>query len=1109
MEQMGRRRAGLVFGILVFMLLVGVFGAVLNVPVAQASGTIYIRADGSIDPPDAPISTVDNVTYTLTDNITSDADGIVVERDNIVIEGANYLLQGSGASSSNGIALFYRSNVTVKNTMISLFEVGIRLGFSAGCNVINNTILSNTHGVAVAGVEETVVEKNSILSNVESGILIIGRGSVSIKENKLKWNKNGIATDSANIHSGILIVDNEISFNQENGIYLYSAGYLGFGSDPVGRICDATISANNISSNGKDGVFIGSYGYGWHGTFSGYSGYGYIYNVTVSSNVISNNKGNGVYMYSYGIGYYDSGNGYIYDVKFESNTVSGNIGEGISLGAYGFAVGTLLGDAYGYGYIYDVNASRNTVSNNGENGLYLYSSSGVGVGYAYSYVYDVTVLSNDFSSNGENGMLAESKNHYEQSMFDLEILENNVSANAQKGICIGGGLDSKIAGNAISYNMYGVYYAVTQNNKADSNNIHENTYGMNVTDGATVDAEYNYWGDPSGPYHEALNPDGKGNSVNGNGADLDFIPFLANAVVSAPPRARYVYAPEHPAVGGILTFDASGSYDRDGFIVSYQWDFGDGNITTVANPIIVHVYSVVNTYTVTLRVTDNSGGGDDIARSVTVKIGSTITLFVDPATVEVGSSVTMNGTISPSKVDVEVTISYRVSGEAWITLVTVMTDSQSDYTRVWNTTYVGMYEIKSSWLGDLETWEAESDVKTITVQGEPKTWIVDDDGPADFRSIQEAINAARHPEDIVRVHNGTYRENVVANKTLALVGENSDTTIIDEGGVLIIANNVSVSGFTIRNFAGVYISHSYGSAVNGNIISGNWYGAGIYIEYSNHIHIENNILTLNNPPWQSGIITITDSRENVILANEIYNIEQSHGIALERSSGNIISGNNITGGYGGVALIDSNDNILSNNKVMRTYTSGITLSGSSNNIISDNNIQESPLETWWRYAIELDESSSNTITANNISQCQNGILLGRSSSNNVISSNRIDNCKYWDGGAIYISASLNNRIYHNDFVDNKKQVQSYSSSNVWDDGYPSGGNYWSDYNGYDSNHDGIGDTSYFIDENNTDHYPLMVPYVVPEFPSFLILPLFMIVTLLAVIVYERKGAPVE
>jgi len=104
---------------------------------------------------------------------------------------------------------------------------------------------------------------------------------------------------------------------------------------------------------------------------------------------------------------------------------------------------------------------------------------------------------------------------------------------------------------------------------------------------------------------------------------------------------------------------------------------------------------------------------------------------------------------------------------------------------------------------------------------------------------------------------------------------------------------------------------------------------------------------------------------------------------------------------------------------------------------------------------------------------------------------------------------LNNRIYHNDFVDNKKQVQSYSSSNVWDDGYPSGGNYWSDYNGYDSNHDGIGDTSYFIDENNTDHYPLMVPYVVPEFPSFLILPLFMIVTLLAVIVYERKGAPVE
>jgi hypothetical protein len=62
------------------------------------------------------------------------------------------------------------------------------------------------------------------------------------------------------------------------------------------------------------------------------------------------------------------------------------------------------------------------------------------------------------------------------------------------------------------------------------------------------------------------------------------------------------------------------------------------------------------------------------------------------------------------------------------------------------------------------------------------------------------------------------------------------------------------------------------------------------------------------------------------------------------------------------------------------------------------------------------------------------------------------------------------------------------SVNVWDDGYPSGGNYWNDYEGQHPNAseiDGsdIWDTPYVIDANNTDHYPLLSPYVAPPAPA--------------------------
>jgi hypothetical protein len=84
-------------------------------------------------------------------------------------------------------------------------------------------------------------------------------------------------------------------------------------------------------------------------------------------------------------------------------------------------------------------------------------------------------------------------------------------------------------------------------------------------------------------------------------------PYLEVVYENTPPTATFTYSPTYPVANDTVVFDASGSYDPDGYIVSYTWNFGDGNITTVATPTIEHIYTMYDNYTVTLTVTDNDG----------------------------------------------------------------------------------------------------------------------------------------------------------------------------------------------------------------------------------------------------------------------------------------------------------------------------------------------------------------------------------------------------------------------------------------------------------------------------------------------------------------------
>ena len=158
---MGRFRAGLVSGVWVLLLFVAVFGAVLNVPVVGAGGTIYIRADGSIEPTTAPITTIDNITYTFTDNVY---DEIVIQRSSTVIEGNGYTLQGSG--SGNGFYLSEVNNVTIRNTNIKMFSSGIEI-VASGANTISENNITENSGYAIHADSSSfnIISGNNIKNN--------------------------------------------------------------------------------------------------------------------------------------------------------------------------------------------------------------------------------------------------------------------------------------------------------------------------------------------------------------------------------------------------------------------------------------------------------------------------------------------------------------------------------------------------------------------------------------------------------------------------------------------------------------------------------------------------------------------------------------------------------------------------------------------------------------------------------------------------------------------------------------------------------------------------------------------------------------------------------
>ena len=510
-----------------------------------------------------------------------------------------------------------------------------------------------------------------------------------------------------------------------------------------------------------------------------------------------------------------------------------------------------------------------------------------------------------------------------------------------------------------------------------------------------------------------------------------------------------------------------------------------------------------------------------------------------------------------------------------------------------------------------------------------------------YETIQEAIDANETLNGhTIFVETGMYYEHIIVSKSLSLVGENRSTTIIDGNQttsiiILVKNNNVKITGFTVQNgqstgistfsdFSGHNISYNYvtnmhtamwltsnNTIVVANTVFNNYWG--IFLIASNCTLLGNHMSgnTYNFVVYGSydseydhlvDITNTVDTKPIYYLKNisdTVYGAQTNAGLFVLYKCNNItIKDLALTGNRWGVLLWNSTFCRIEN-VTASSNTIGIRLFHSDNSTVFGCTTVSNR-----DAGISVIYSMKNIISGNNVSSNEHtGIFFGNSSDNTVFGNNLANN----DKGFWLAENSFPNKFYHNNLINNSRQVDFYDSyPNSW--GNDIEGNYWSNYSGVDSDHDGIGDTPYLLDANNTDHFPLMgefhkyhiwyiergftltlisnstisnffvgfwiehpeyriiffdvagetgygfcrlcipkslmaPPYtvtidngqtpvtyynetlfdndthqwiyfaylhsehqveIIPEFPSFLILPLFMIATLLAVIVYKRK-----
>ena len=344
-----------------------------------------------------------------------------------------------------------------------------------------------------------------------------------------------------------------------------------------------------------------------------------------------------------------------------------------------------------------------------------------------------------------------------------------------------------------------------------------------------------------------------------------------------------------------------------------------------------------------------------------------------------------------------------------------------------------------------------------------------------------------------------------------------------------VSSGVSITGNEVSSNvgAGIFLFQVSGAIVANNSVSSNQ-RSGIATDRSTDVAIADNVLVSN---LDTGVdvkdSARADVRRNTFLSDGLFvydSLMPADVSSYTITADNLVNGKpiryykdcsglDVDGIVAGQVIIGNCTNVRVANMAMSNTDVGVEVLFSSGIVIQANNVTNGLFGAW------IDLSSNATITENNLSSNRNlGLelfavsnvvirrniialsetgLLANFGSNLTVAENDVRN----NNLGVSFAQVGGSRVHHNNMVANTVQARDNAgASNAWDDGYPSGGNFWSDFAGQDlcsgpaqdvcPDPDGVGDTPYAIDADSQDRYPLFEAFVpnAPPVASFTVSP---------------------